>query len=199
MRDGCTVIWVALDGDAAGFIALSDTVRPEAAAAVQALREARITPVLLTGDHRQAARHIAETLGIREWHAECLPEDKMRFMEEHARVCMTGDGINDAPALKRAHVGMAMGGMGSDIAVDAADIVLVRDGIGEVPHAVRLSRRMMQTIRFNLSFSMALNFAAVILAALGLLNPVTGALIHNAGSVAVILHSALLLTWKARS
>ncbi len=199
VREGCTVIWVALDGDAAGFIALSDTVRPEAAAAVQALREARITPVLLTGDHRQAARHIAETLGIREWHAECLPEDKMRFMEEHARVCMTGDGINDAPALKRAHVGMAMGGMGSDIAVDAADIVLVRDGIGEVPHAVRLSRRMMQTIRFNLSFSMALNFAAVILAALGLLNPVTGALIHNAGSVAVILHSALLLTWKARS
>ncbi len=198
VTEGCTVIWLAVDGAAAGFIALSDTMRPEAKATVQALKSAHITPVLLTGDHENAARHMAEALGIREWHAECLPEDKMRFMEEHDRVCMTGDGINDAPALKRAYVGMAMGGMGSDIAVDAADIVLVRDGIGEVPHAVRLSRRMMQAIRFNLTFSMALNFAAIILAALGLLTPVTGALVHNAGSVAVILHSALLLKWEFR-
>ena len=94
---------------------------------------------------------------------------------------------------------MAMGGMGSDIAVDAADLVLVRDGIGEVPHAFRLARRMMAAIRFNLSFSMLLNFTAIILAALGLLNPVTGALVHNAGSVAVILHSALLLKWEGKA
>lgn len=198
VSEGCTVVWLAVDGAAAGFIALSDTIRPEAEATIQALKSARITPVLLTGDHENAARHIARALGIREWQAECLPEDKLSFMEKHDRVCMTGDGINDAPALKRAHVGMAMGGMGSDIAVDAADIVLVRDGIGEVPHAVRLSRRMMQAIRFNLTFSMTLNFAAIILAALGLLTPVTGALVHNAGSVAVILHSALLLKWKFR-
>lgn len=198
VTEGCTVIWLAVNGDAAGFIALSDTVRPEAEATVQALKTAHITPVLLTGDHENAARHIAEELSIREWHAECLPEAKMRFMEEHDRVCMIGDGINDAPALKKARVGVAMGGMGSDIAVDAADIVLVRDGIGEVPHAVRLSRRMMQAIRFNLAFSMTLNFAAIILAALGLLTPVTGALVHNAGSVAVILHSALLLKWEFR-
>ncbi len=197
-EEGCTIIWVAVNGRPAGFVALSDVPRAEAASTVRALKASGITPVLLTGDHRNAARHIASALGIGEYHAECLPEDKLRFMSERReKVCMIGDGINDAPALKRAHVGMAMGGMGSDIAVDAADLVLVRDGIGEVPHAFRLSRRMMTAIRFNLSFSMLLNFAAIILAALGLLNPVTGALVHNAGSVAVILHSALLLKWKS--
>ena len=199
IQEGCTLIWLAADGSLAGFLALSDTLRPDAGATVKALTASGITPVLLTGDHENAARHIAGKLGMKEWHADCLPEDKMRFMDRHERVCMIGDGINDAPALKRAYVGMAMGGMGSDIAVDAADIVLVRDGIGEVPHAFRLARRMMQAIRFNLTFSMALNFAAIILAALGLLNPVTGALVHNAGSVAVILHSALLLKWEKTS
>lgn len=192
-KEGCTLIWTAADGRCAGFLALSDMPRPDAAATVAAIRNAGITPVLLTGDHPNAARHMAAALGIGEVHAECLPEDKMRFMDQHELVCMIGDGINDAPALKKAHVGMAMGDMGSDIAVDAADMVLVRDGIGEVPHALLLARRMMRTIRFNLTFSMALNFAAIILAALGLLNPVTGALVHNAGSVAVILNSALLL------
>ena len=196
IKEGCTVIRLAVDGRTAGFIALADTPRPDAARAVQALKDTGIQPVLLTGDHENAARHIAGTLGIEEFHAGCLPEDKMRFMEEHDRTCMTGDGINDAPALKKAYVGMAMGGMGSDIAVDAADIVLVRDGLGEVPHIFQLSRRMMKVIRFNLSFSMLLNFVAIVLAALGVLNPVTGALVHNAGSVAVIVHSALLLSWK---
>ena len=200
LEQGCTIIFVAAGGRTAGFLALSDVPRPDAADTVRALKTAGITPVLLTGDHANAARHIAATLGIEECHAECLPEDKLRFMDERRdKVCMIGDGINDAPALKKAHVGMAMGGMGSDIAVDAADLVLVRDGIGEVPHAFRLSRRMMTTIRFNLTFSMLLNFAAIILAALGLLNPVTGALVHNAGSVAVVLHSALLLKWRAKN
>lgn len=198
VNEGCTVIWVAVGGCAAGFIALADMPRADAGAAVRALRDAGITPVLLTGDHANAARHIASTLGISEIHAECLPEDKMRFMDEYGPVCMIGDGINDAPALKKAHVGMAMGGMGSDIAVDAADLVLVRDGIGEVPHAFLLSRRMMKAIRFNLTFSMALNFTAIVLAALAVLNPVTGALVHNAGSVAVVLHSALLLRWERK-
>lgn len=199
-KEGCTVVFVSVEERAAGFVALSDTMRKEAAFVVSKIKKAGITPVLLTGDHNNAARLIGGQLGIEEVHANCLPEDKMGFIEswqsEKEYVCMIGDGVNDAPALKKAYVGIAMGGIGSDIAVDAADITLVSDDIKELPHLFRLSKKMMRTIKCNLVFSLVLNFIAIMLAMTGILNPVMGALVHNAGSIMVIINSAFLLTFR---
>ena len=129
-----------------------------------------------------------------------FPEDKLEIIDKYQKnnqpVCMIGDGVNDAPALKKADVGIAMGGVGSDVAVDAADIALVDDEVKKLPHLMSLAKRMMITIKCNLSFSMGLNFLSIILAITGVLNPVIGALVHNAGSVVVIVNSALLLNWK---
>lgn len=150
LQQGCTIIYIAVDQKAAGYIALSDTIREESTAMIDQLTALGVQPVLLTGDHENAAKSIADQLHISEVHAGCLPEDKLNWIADYQKkeeaVCMIGDGVNDAPALKRADVGIAMGGVGSDIAVDAADIALV----------------------------------------------------HNAGSVPVIINSALLLNWKRK-
>ncbi|MCI6140263.1 MAG: cation-translocating P-type ATPase [Clostridiaceae bacterium] len=200
LNEGSTVIYVALDDVLAGYIVLSDTVREESKQMIAALGKLGVQPVLLTGDHINAADAIAAQLDIREVHANCLPEDKLNHIDSYQKngdvVCMIGDGINDAPALKKANVGIAMGGAGSAIAVDAADIALVDDEIKELPHLLSLSKRMTATIKVNLTFSMGLNFLAIALAITGLLGPVFGALVHNAGSVLVIVNSALLLNWK---
>lgn len=201
LNEGSTVIYIAIDEILAGYIVLSDTVREESKDMISALGKIGVHPVLLTGDNKNAANAIAGQLGISEVHANCLPEDKLNhigsYQESGYAVCMIGDGINDAPALKKANVGIAMGDVGSDIAIDAADIALVDDEIKELPHLLSLSKKMMTTIKVNLSFSMGLNFLAIALAITGLLGPVVGALVHNAGSVLVIINSALLLNWKS--
>ncbi len=202
LDDGSTVIYIGVNDIFAGYIVLSDTVREESPRLISDLKTLGVRPVLLTGDHGNAASAIGKALEINDIHADCLPEDKLLHIEEYRRggnsVCMIGDGINDAPALKKADVGIAMGGVGSDIAVDAADIALVRDEIKELPHLFALSGRMMTTIKANMIFSMALNLLAIILAMTGVLNPVVGALVHNAGSVLVIINSALLLRWRKK-
>jgi heavy metal translocating P-type ATPase len=199
-EQGSTVIQVMDDRRVLGILILSDTLRPDATQTVRELNESGVETVLFTGDSAQAAHHIAKHTGIAEVRARCLPQDKLLAIQNYQRegkpVCMVGDGINDAPALKCAQVGIAMGGIGSDIAIEAADIVLVSDDIGEIGHLLLLSRRMMRTIHINLAASMSLNFVAIALAVTGILDPVLGALVHNVGSVAVIINSSLLLNWR---
>ena len=200
---GCTVSFIAVDGVYRGIVALADTVRETAAQTVEALRKQDVSTIMATGDDARAASAIARITGVDEVRAECTPEDKLSAIVEMEKrgenVCMVGDGVNDAPSLKRAYVGVAMGGVGSDIAVDAADIVLVSDEVESLPHAMALSKRMMTTIKLNLTFSLTLNFVAIILAITGIMGPVVGALVHNCGSVLVIANSALLLNWKMKA
>ncbi|MDR3175038.1 MAG: cation-translocating P-type ATPase [Desulfovibrio sp.] len=196
---GCAVIYLGAEDSVAGMIVLADTVRPDAEAMLARLHDTRVKTVLLTGDHAGAAQNMAAKLGIGEVHAQLLPEDKVAYVARDSRegrrekVCMVGDGINDAPALKAAYVGVAMGGVGSDIAVDAADCVLVRDDIRFLPHLLILAKKTFLTIRVNIAMSMLLNFFTVALAAAGLLGPVAGALAHNAGAFLIVMNSARLL------
>lgn len=200
LDDGCTVIYVSIGNESVGFIALSDTLMPDAKSMVQRLHSLGVKTLLLTGDNSKAATHMAQLVGISDVKSEQLPEDKMNAIincqNNDETVCMVGDGVNDAPALKTAYVGVAMGGIGSDIAVEAADVALVSDDIQRIPYLMKLAQKTMKTIKLNVVFSMGLNFAAIILAITGVLNPVVGALVHNAGSVAVIINSALLLNLK---
>lgn len=201
LDQGGTIVYVAVGQYLVGYLVLADTVRSESQAVIDKLNRIGVETVLLTGDNERAAYTIGSQLGIRSIRANCLPEDKLNYIESHENqsICMIGDGINDAPALKKAQVGIAMSGVGSDIAVDAADIALVDDEIKELPHLMALSKRMMSTIKWNLVFAMILNFTAIGLSFPGILTPVTGALVHNAGSVLVIINSALLLTWRSRA
>ena len=197
---GKAMILVAKEGLLIGVITLSDTLRDTAHSVVSELHGMDTQVVLLTGDHMQAAGYFAKQIGISTVRAELLPEDKVSSIAElkkqGKRVCMIGDGVNDAPALKLADVGVAMGSMGSDIAIEAADIALTGDDISMIPYLKRLSNATVRTIKFNITVSMTINFIAILLSVTGVLNPVTGALVHNAGSVLVVLNAALLYDRK---
>ena len=197
---GKAVILVAEEARCLGLIALSDVVRPQAGEIVRKLRAMDTDAVLLTGDNKKTADYFAAQVGIKTVCGELLPEDKVgniaQLQKSGKTVCMIGDGVNDAPALKTADVGVAMGVMGSDIAVEAADIALMSDDISRIPYLKRLSNATVKTIKLSITLSMVINVLAVILSVLGLLNPTTGALVHNAGSVFVVLIAALLYDRK---
>ena len=198
-KQGKASVLVAEGDSVIGIIALSDVLRPEAEETIRRLSEMGTKTVLLTGDHRAAAEYFAEKIGIREIRAELLPEEKVaqiQTLRESGKVCMIGDGVNDAPALKTADVGVAMGAMGSDIAVDAADVALMTDDISKLPYLKWLSNTTVKTIRGAITLSMCINFVAVTLSVLGILTPTTGALVHNAGSCFVVLLAALLYDRK---
>ena len=183
-----------------GAIGLSDTLRPAAKETVRKLRKLGYEIVLLTGDHQATAQCFAEQVGITNVKAELLPQDKVTAVESLQKqgynVCMIGDGVNDAPALKTANIGVSMSSVGSDIATEAAGIALIGDDIEKLPYLCILARATLKTIKFSIALSMIINFVAIILSSLGLLTPITGAIVHNAGSIFVVLIAALLYDRK---
>ncbi len=200
LSKGATIVFVAADKQLIGFIALRDTLREDAKATIEKLQSVGITPMLLTGDNEYAATAIADSVGIRDVRSNLLPEEKMNIIKGFAGseepICMIGDGVNDALALTSADAGIAMGGIGSDIAVESADAVLVSDDIKRLPYLFNLMQKVMKKVHINIIASLIINLAAVVLSALGILSPVTGALWHNCGSVFVVVNAALLLRLK---
>ncbi|GAA4914804.1 cation-transporting P-type ATPase A/B/Cu+-exporting ATPase [Actinomycetospora succinea] len=194
-EEGHTVVAVGWDGAVHGAVVLADDVKPSAAPAVAALRQAGLHTVLLSGDHERAARHVADAVGIDEVVAGVLPEGKLAFLASRraagAVVAMVGDGVNDGPALAAADLGLAVG-TGTDVALDAADVILVRDDLTAVPEALALARATHRTIRVNLGWAFGYNVAAVPLAVAGLLNPLLAGLAMALSSLLVVTSSLRL-------
>ncbi len=198
--EGKAAIIVALNGQVAGFVGLSDVVREDSADMIKSLHDLDTETILLTGDNTETANYFASQVGIGKVYGNLLPEEKLSWIEklksEGKKVCMIGDGVNDAPALKTADVSVAMGSVGSDVAIEAADIALLGDDIGKIPYLKKLSNSTLFTIKANIIISMTINALAIVCSVLGWLNPVTGAIVHNAGSCLVVLNAALLYDRK---
>ena len=195
-HEGKASIIVALNGEVIGLIGLSDVIREDSKDMIEKLHDLGTETILLTGDNSETANYFAGQVGIGKVFGNLLPEEKLSWIEklksEGRKVCMIGDGVNDAPALKTADVSVAMGSVGSDVAIEAADIALLGDDIGKIPYLKKLSNSTLFTIKANIAMSMTINAAAIVCSVLGLLNPVTGAIVHNAGSCLVVLNAALL-------
>ncbi|SJN10770.1 Lead, cadmium, zinc and mercury transporting ATPase; Copper-translocating P-type ATPase [Leucobacter sp. 7(1)] len=198
--EGKTVVAVGWDGEARGILIVSDTVKATSAEAIVQLKALGLTPVLLTGDNEAVARHIAAEVGIDEVIAEVLPQDKVdvvtRLQAEGKVVAMVGDGVNDAPALAQADLGLAMG-TGADVAIEASDITLVRGDLRSAVDAIRLSRKTLSTIKTNLFWAFAYNVAAIPVAALGMLNPMLAGAAMALSSVFVVGNSLRLRGFKS--
>ena len=199
-KKGEITIYVAKDGEIIGKVILADTIRKNSKQTIWALKGLRVRTTLLTGDVYETAKYIADELKIRNVKSNCLPEDKTEYIKQEQmkgnRIAMIGDGINDAAALKKANVGIAMGNIGSEISIEAANIALINDNIEDLPHLIAIAKKTMKTINMNIAFAMILNIIAMVLAIIGVLNPIEGALIHNIGSVVVVLHSFTLLRYN---
>lgn len=199
MRSACrgSVSYVTKDATLLGALCFNDTPRPEAKATVERLKELNVTRmVMLTGDRNEVAERICNETGVPEWKAQLLPEDKfaaIRDLKKDRCVLAIGDGINDALALKEAHVGIAMGAIGSDLAIQSADIALMSDNLSNVPFAVTLARRTRQIIYQNLILSLGVSFLMILLSTFGVISVLAGSILHNVGAFAVILNSSRIL------
>jgi Cd2+/Zn2+-exporting ATPase len=201
--NGDTVIPIAVDGIFAGYISVADTVRPESIKAIENLRKLGIAKTLLiTGDSKSVGDKIGKELGVSEIYSEVLPERKLEIIRELQsegyHVAFIGDGVNDAPALAAADVGIAMGSIGTAVAMETADIVLLTDEIEQVPYLIELSQATMVNIRTNIAVSMTIVLATVGASALGYFGPVVGAIMHEVAAVPVIANAATLIGWKSK-
>ena len=194
--EGKASIIVALNREVIGMVGLSDVIRQDSKSMIENLNKLGTESILLSGDSEETAKYFASQVGINKAYGNLLPQEKLdwieRFQNDGKKVCMVGDGVNDAPALKMADVSVAMGSVGSDVAIETADIALLGDDIGKIPYLKKLSNSTLFTIKLNIAISMIINAVAIVCSVLGLLNPVTGAIVHNAGSCLVVLNAALL-------
>jgi len=194
---GATVVAVALDERPAGLLVLQDALRADAQSTVARLNELGVRTVLVTGDNDATAQRIAAQVGLTEVHAGVLPARKAQIVQQlqsqGRSVAFVGDGINDAPALAVADVGVAMGAAGTDLAIQTAQVSLLSDQLDRLPHLLTLSRAALHAIRQNLVFSLGVLVIAVGLSIAGILHPVTGALLHELSSIPVIANSARLI------
>ncbi len=200
-QEGKTVLAVTADGHAAGVVALRDTVRPGVAAVIAAIRQAGVHQILLlTGDNSRAAAAVAEAIGIDDIRAGLLPADKLAIVRDlqrqGLRVAVVGDGVNDAPALAAADIGIAMGVAGTDVAIETADIALMSSDLGRIPEVLSLAKRALRVIRQNVLLSVAINLLAVVLAGVGLVTPILGAIVHEASAMLVVMNAVRLIEWR---
>ena len=199
---GFSVVYIGCGGESIGYAVLSDRMREEVPYTIRHLRMLRLRSIMLTGDTKASAQRISSAAGVDDVVWECLPSDKLRIVaniDDEGNVCMVGDGVNDAPSLKRASVGISIYSPNNDIASESSDIVLMNDDLTRLPGLVSMSRRTMRTINLGIAFSLMLNTLAMALAVMGMLGPVEGAIVHNVGSVFVISMAAMLLRydpWK---
>jgi P-type E1-E2 ATPase len=200
---GNTVVPVAIDRVLEGLVVIADRVRAESQEAIDKLRKLGIEEtVLISGDNEAVAQTIGRQLGVDRVHAETLPEDKLAFIRDlqaqGKTVAYVGDGVNDAPALAAADVGIAMGTIGTNVAMETADIVLLTDKVERLPYLIALSRSTLRTVRANVIFSMSVNVLSVVLSTLGIIGPVAGAIMHEVSALPVIANSARLINHKPR-
>ena len=201
-KESASLVGFYCESKLLGIIFIQDALKENARKMVAQLKALKVRTVMLTGDNENSARYVAAQIGLDDFKASCSPEDKMNYIKNQEaqgnKVAMFGDGVNDSLALRSAFAGIAMGGIGSDVAIESADAVIVHDNIDAVPYLFKISRKTQGRITFNLCLSMVINFAAVALAISGILNAVWGALFHNCGSVLVVISAFLLLFYKGR-
>ena len=198
---GHTVIPVALGQQVIGLISLADAIRPNAPATLHGLKAEGVhTTVMISGDNRATVEAVARQLGVDEYHGQMLPAEKLSLIQDMKdrgqSVAYVGDGVNDAPALAAADIGIAMGVAGTDLAIETADVALMRDDMGRLPYLIALSRETLRTIRVSVLFSMSVNLLSVVLGTLGIIGPAFGAVMHELSALPVLAYSARLVSYK---